>query len=393
VNDYESTTDLLIERNRDLLKRGAVLVDETDLGQEVRTLVYLEHAIQDARTDRTGNRRVVSKQMQFVEIDNQRNTTAAGYAPYLNYRPLSEDEQGLFIPTRSASEGTPISTRSASEGAEARAGASGWYPFEPAWLREELESKVLEYAALNLVPSHLDEVRRHKETLVDKTKAAVQERLSKEINYWDHRAVQLKEQELAGKVNAKINSGKARQRADELAARLQKRLVELDQERRVSPLPPVVLGAALVVPLGLLARLRGGTTATPPDFAADTKRSELLAMCAVMDTERRLGFIPRDVSAQKLGYDVESSIPNTGKLRFIEVKGRIAGARTVTITSGEIRTALNKPDDFILAIVEIDGEVTTPKYIRRPFQREPDFGVTSVNYDLAELRERGEEPK
>ena len=248
-----------------------------------------------------------------------------------------------------------------------------------------MESRALEYAALNLVPSHLDEVRRHKETLVDKTKAAVQERLAKEINYWDHRAVQLKEQELAGKVNAKINSGKARQRADELAARLQKRLVELDQERRVSPLPPVVLGAALIVPLGLLARLRGDTTAPPPDFAADTKRSELLAMCAVMDTERRLGFIPKDVSAEKLGYDVESSIPNTGKLRFIEVKGRVAGARTVTITSGEIRTALNKPDDFILAIVEIDGEVATPRYIRRPFQREPDFGVTSVNYAIGEL--------
>ncbi len=360
----ESTIDLMIERNRDLLKRGAVLVDETDMGQEVRTLVYLEHAIQDARMDRTGNRRVVSKQMQFVEIDNQGSTTAAGYAPYLNYRPLNPDELPLLpqVP-------------------------------EPMWLREELESKVLEYAALNLVPSHLDEVRRHKETLVDKTKAAVQERLAKEINYWDHRAVQLKDQELAGKVNAKINSGKARQRADELAARLQKRLVELDQERRVSPLPPVVLGAALVVPLGLLARLRGDTTAPPPDFAADTKRSELLAMCAVMDTERRLGFIPKDVSAQKLGYDVESSIPNTGKLRFIEVKGRIAGARTVTITSGEIRTALNKPDDFILAIVEIDGEATIARYIRRPFQREPDFGVTSVNYDLADLLERGEEPK
>ncbi len=360
----EATIDLIIERNRDLLKRGVVLVDEADLGENVRTLVYIEHAIQDARTDRAGNRRIVSKQMQFVEIDNQGNTTAAGYAPYLNYRPLSQDELPLLAQVP-----------------------------EPPWLREELESKVLEYAALNLVPSHLGEVRRHKEILVDKTKAAVQERLAKEINYWDHRAVQLKEQELAGRVNAKLNSGLARQRADELAARLQKRLVELDQERRVSPLPPVVVGAALVVPLGLLARLRGDSTAPPPDFAADTKRSELLAMCAVMDTERRLGFIPKDVSAQKLGYDVESSIPNTGKLRFIEVKGRIAGARTVTITSGEIRTALNKPDDFILAIVEIDGEAITPKYIRRPFQREPDFGVTSVNYDLGDLLERGEEPQ
>ena len=76
-----------------------------------------------------------------------------------------------------------------------------------------------------------------------------------------------------------------------------------------------------------------------------------------------------------------------------QVKGRIAGARTVTITSGEIRTALNKPDDFILAIVEIDGEIATPRYIRRPFQREPDFGVTSVNYAIGELLRQATEPR
>ena len=80
----------------------------------------------------------------------------------------------------------------------------------------------MEYAAIHLVPQHLDELRRRKEKILDKTKAAVQDRLTKEINYWDHRAATLKDQELAGKVNAKLNSGLARQRADELSARLQK---------------------------------------------------------------------------------------------------------------------------------------------------------------------------
>ena len=48
--------------------------------------------------------------------------------------------------------------------------------------------------------------------------------------------------------------------------------------------------------------------------------------------------------------------PKTGKLRFIEVKGRIQGARDVIVTKNEILTALNKPEDFILAIVFVDGE-------------------------------------
>jgi len=32
-------------------------------------------------------------------------------------------------------------------------------------------------------------------------------------------------------------------------------------------------------------------------------------------------------------------------------------------------------------------------YVRRPFQREPDFGVTSSNYDFKELLARAEVPK
>ena len=49
-------------------------------------------------------------------------------------------------------------------------------------------------------------------------------------------------------------------------------------------------------------------------------------MDAVMAAERRLGYVPRDVSAEKLGYDIESAVPGTGRLRFIEVKGRADGA-------------------------------------------------------------------
>ena len=58
-----------------------------------------------------------------------------------------------------------------------------------------------------------------------------------------------------------------------------------------------------------------------------------------MATERALGHEPRDVSAAKVGYDVESRDGRTGRLRFIEVKGRAGDAETVTVTHQEIRTA------------------------------------------------------
>lgn len=108
-----------------------------------------------------------------------------------------------------------------------------------------------------------------------------------------------------------------------------------------------------------------------------------------MDVERRLGYEPVDREADKIGYDIESKDPRTGTLRFIEVKGRIADADTLTVTKNEILTALNKPDNYILAMVEFqpDGSHRV-YYLHHPFRREPDFGVTSVNYDFAELLAR-----
>jgi hypothetical protein len=226
-----------------------------------------------------------------------------------------------------------------------------------------------------------------------KTEAAVKERLTKEISYWDHRAEQLRAQEQAGRANDRLNSGEARKRADNLQGRLQKRMDELKLERQIGPLPPVVQGGVFVVPAGLIARMNG----TPLPVTAtvtDTQASASRARAAVMEVERSLGFEPTDRESEKVGYDIESRVPGTGRLRFIEVKGRVTGAETITVTKNEILYSLNKPDDFILAIVEfVSDSSQRVHYVRRPFEREPDFGVTSVNYDFAKLLERAESPK
>jgi len=361
----EATIDLILERNRDLLKRGTVLVDPADAGESIRALFYLEHTIQDGRVDKAGNRRVISRQLQFVETDSTGATRNAGYAPYLDYRPATPEELAL------------LASMLESE----------------TWLKGDLESAAVGHAIAALVPRHLEEIRARREDLVTRTMAAVKDRLTKEINYWDHRANQLKDQELAGKLNARINSGKARQRADELQARLQKRMAELEQERQISPLPPVAIGGALVVSAGLLLKLQPALPLSVDGQDAENRRKiELTAIQMVMETEKRLGFDPRDVSLDKCGYDIESRVPGSGRLRFIEVKGRAAGAATVTVTRNEILTGLNKPDDFILAVAQIDGDRKDLRYVRKPFQRDPDFGVESVNYSLAELLNRGEAP-
>ncbi|MBM3457610.1 MAG: DUF3883 domain-containing protein, partial [Armatimonadetes bacterium] len=136
-----------------------------------------------------------------------------------------------------------------------------------------------------------------------------------------------------------------------------------------------------------------GREAAAPSVSPDTLAAAARARAIVMQVERRLGFEPTDREFEKLGYDIESRVPDAGRLRFLEVKGRIAGASTITVTRNEVLYSLNKPDDYILAIVEF-GEDDTHQvhYLRRPFRREPDFGVISVNYSFAELLERAETP-
>jgi hypothetical protein len=222
-----------------------------------------------------------SKEKDFFESSHLQQyinqSYRAGYAPYLDYRPLEEHEKHLVEPIINQLE-----------------------------LREQIENKATGYAIAHLVTPHLQEVKQRKEELINKTITAVKDRLTKEINYWDQRSVQLRVQEQSGKTNARLNSAKAQQRANELASRLQKRLIDLEQERQLSPLPPVVVGGVLIIPTGLLQQLQGQQKAEPGQFAKETKRVEQLAMAVVIAAERSLGYEPQDISVQKCGYDIES---------------------------------------------------------------------------------------
>ncbi len=192
----EATLDLTLERHRDLLRRGTVLVDERDPGTAPRVLFYLEHSLQDASRTRSGERRTISQKMLYVELNAAGEACHLHYAPYLDYRPLRPNE--LEVDRLLA---------------------------HPAcvWITRNLEQQAVAHAIAQVVPKHLQEVRGRRLGWIEKTRATVKDRLTEEIGYWDHRAEELKLQEQAGRVNARLNSQEARRRADELQARLQKR--------------------------------------------------------------------------------------------------------------------------------------------------------------------------
>lgn len=219
-----------------MLRRGSTLVDLSDPGTIPRVFFYLEHSIQDASRTRSGERRVVSMRMLYAVAKIDGTIQHVHYAPYLDYRPLAEGEPSIDA----------ILSRP-----------------ECGWISQSLEEKVQSYAIATLVPEHLAEVREFRLGLNHRTAAAVKDRLTKEINYWDHRAETLKAEENAGKVNARLNSSEARKRADGLQARLEKRLKELALEAQIDAQAPVVVGGFLVIPAGLLSIMTGSAASTP----------------------------------------------------------------------------------------------------------------------------------
>ncbi|HPB76511.1 MAG TPA: DUF3883 domain-containing protein, partial [Chromatiaceae bacterium] len=267
------------------------------------------------------------------------------------------------------------------------------------WIAHDLEPRALAHAARHLVPDHYTTVRTRRERAVDKTLAAVHERLVKEINFWSDRYIKLQDDLAAGR-DVRLTLENVRRTLDDLTARRESREKALLASRHLVSATPVILGGALVIPAGLL-RQRQGLAPAPDPWSADPvarARIEQRAMRAVLDAEIALGHEVRDVSADNCGWDVTSQPPaRDGRLpppRHLEVKGRAQGQSTITVTCNEILAGFNQGDKFILAIVLVDGETCAgPYYVRRPFSQEPDWATTSVNLNLSQLLDRATEPE
>lgn len=355
-------SDIIVEQHGGLLRQGAIFVDPVDDGDQPHLLFLLTHEV------KSGDGQTLSKRLQFVRVAPDGSATFAGWAPHLDLEPLAPADRSRLKDLLQAP-----------------------------WIRTDQEQRALALAASILVPEHFREVSERRLSLVDKTLAAVHERLSKEIAFQTDRWMKLKEDKDAGK-DVRLNLENARRAISDLESRLENRKKELQSMRHVTSATPVVLGGALVIPIGLMRHLRGEAEEVP-GFAADAaarSKVERLAMDAVRRAEEASGCHVIDVSADKCGWDLTSypgaAAGKQGEVRHIEVKGRVKGAGTVTITRNEILYALNQADKFVLAVVMVgeNDAIEGPFYVRNPFDTEPGWGVASVNYDLEALLKRAE---
>ena len=272
-----AVSDMLLEQHANLLRQGAILVDPADDGDEPRLLFLLTHEV------KSGDGQVLSKRLQFVRVAPDGSAAFAGWAPHLDLEPLAPADRALLKDVLAAP-----------------------------WIRADQEQRALALAAATLVPEHFQEVADRRIAHVDKTLAAVHERLTKEIAFWSDRWIKLKDDQEAGK-DVRLNLENARRTVTDLEGRLENRKKELLSMRHVTSATPVALGGALVVPAGLLRRLRGESPVEDGSaFSADPAaraRIEKLAMDAVRRAEEARGCRVVDVSAQKCGWDITSYPP------------------------------------------------------------------------------------
>ena len=362
----DATVDMVLERYRPLLKQGAMLVAEADESEDPRALVYVEHAIQNARELDDGQRQVVSKRLQFVELTQDWEPRIAGYAPYLDYRPIEPDELELVQEL-----------------------------VEEEWLARGVEKAGIDYAITHAVPEHLAEVKD-----ADRDARRPDEGGRPPPPYAGDPAL-----------------GPPRQRAEAAGARRQAAPHELRPRPPARRRPAGTAQAADdrarpgTPALAAAARRRGRSARHPA--RADLSGFVASALANPRSTRGRPNAssgspsTPCSLPKRALGRDPRRSratTPATTSSRARATAARCSssrsraawsGAPTFTITKNEVLHALNKGDDYVLALVRVDGDHADEiRYIRHPFTGSDEvlFGVTSLNVDWDDMFDRGTMP-
>ncbi len=324
----QSVIELTVAELGDVLKRGTVFVDRRDKQAEQPGLLFtVEQKIQSTAAEPL----TASHHFDYVQLDPAGVVHVTVAPPYLDYdRPrLDEAEAILELLDRD-------------------------------WTRQNHEKTIRSWAFRDGVQPRLEELRARTTIEAERTRTQVSERLLAEINHWDREHTRLEALERQGAVS-RLRAETAYARARRLDERLETRMRELDRATQLAALPALVRGAALVVPSTLVA-----PTLDEPGrqlFARNTKRVERRAVDAVLAAERLLGRVPVEQARNNPGYDIRSTDPD-GRLFFIEVKGRIAGSDTFTITANEVAYAQTQGDRHRLALVSVHPDDPTRDEVR-----------------------------
>ena len=350
----DALLELTIKDLSPALKQGTVLVDHRSKQSHQPTLVY---AVQQQIENSAGD--IVSHHFDYVHIEASGVSTISSVQPYLDFDQPQEGE-----------------LREAARVVHSE------------WARSSHEKDVRSHSYSEGTKPRLNEIKVRIAAETERTRNQVKQRLNAEINHWYSEHARLEAAERNG-TTGRLRAETALVRAKELEDRLDRRLRQLDDATRLVTRPAVIRGVALVIPDASL-------NAVSSPFARNTQEVERRAVDAVLSAESALGRVPTEMAHNNPGYDVRS-IDHDGAVFYIEVKGRIAGADTFTVTVNEVTFAQTQEDRYRLALVEVaatgaDGDQL--RYVTNAFSHiEPATSTKSLNEQWKDYWSRGGPPQ
>ncbi|OLL18361.1 MULTISPECIES: helicase-related protein [unclassified Rhodococcus (in: high G+C Gram-positive bacteria)] len=346
---HDAVMDEVIRQFGGTLNSGTVLVSSTL--EEPRLLVGAIEEVADA----TGAS--VARRFGYAYVNSSDKVTPAGPAPYLDCVAAPD------VPATTAARSLP-------------------------WLADA-EGKAASWIIANQLPEYFSEVKPKRAAELEKTRELVTKRLRSESERLLLDAAVAAEKERSGD-KPKESSESLNRKAVELDHRLRRRLELLDQQVLMSTKPPLILTAALVLPVGML---EGELPATAPIHAKETKEVERRGVDLVLARERELGRQPVEQAFNNKGFDILSTATNGDTYR-IEVKARFEGAEDFFVTHNEVMTGKNAVPRYRLALVRVDrrgAQYDEVRYLDDPFATTDvgDFDTTGIRGDWNKMWAKG----
>ena len=366
-----AVVEKVLSDHGDALDRGAILIDREDHSAKIRLLLYFDHKITDGK-GKFGSKNIVSRRFQYVEVDENGTLSIPGDEPYIGYESLDEEKLEKLKKYINID-----------------------------WVDQTAESLAQDWAIQNLAESHFEEISKITEARVSKVWTAVETRLKSEIFYWDRRADEIRKKEVAEGTPV-LNSAKARAVAEDLEMRLGYKRLELEQERLLNNNPPNVVGAALIVPQGVIDRSIGcklteEEARQAKEAEANRMETDRRAMAAVLAAEKSLGRVPEAQSHSNPGYDILSVDPRTGMYYFIEVKGHLPQTTEISVSAQQVQKAKSNPERWRLAVVSVSEETSAEpvvRYLLEPFKDVTmHFAQTKLALKVKDLLKEAKEPQ
>jgi len=350
---HDSVMEQAVTTLAGILNRGTVLVSGTI--DAPRLLVGVVEEVVDS----TGAS--VARRFGYAYVDEEGAVVDAGPAPYLDCVAAPD------VPAVQQAKALP-------------------------WLHDA-ETKAVSWIIENQLPGYLTEVQPRRTAELEKQRTLVQARLKHETERLIFDAMAASEKELVGD-RPRESSDSLTRKANDLQTRLDRRLELIDQQAQMSTKPPLVVAAALVLPVD---QLEADLPAEAPIRAKETKTVERRGVDLVLAHERALGRVPEEQAFNNPGYDILSTDPATGDTIRIEVKARLAGAVDFWVTHNEVITGKNAAPKYRLALVRVDPDGPTKdevRYLDDPFANVDmgDFEATGHKGDWVKTWSRGKAP-